>query len=54
MALLIGTIVIKVRILRAMRSSKDAAVSYEHHFDGNSSGWEVKYTRKTDKLFLIF
>jgi len=34
--------------------SKDAAVSYEHHFGGNSSGWEVKYTRKTDKLFLLF
>jgi hypothetical protein len=34
--------------------SKDAAVSYEHHFGGDSSGWEVKYTRKTDKLFLLF
>jgi Tfp pilus assembly protein PilE len=34
--------------------SKNAAVSYEHHFGGNSSGWEVKYTRKTDKLFFIF
>jgi hypothetical protein len=33
---------------------KDAAVSYEHHFGGNSSGWEVKYTRKMDKLFIIF
>ncbi|MCC5467335.1 hypothetical protein LMF89_18535 [Pelosinus sp. Bkl1] len=34
--------------------SKNAAISYEHHFGGNSSGWEVKYTRKTDKLFIIF
>lgn len=34
--------------------SEDAAVSYEHHFYGNSSGWEVKYTRNTDKLFIIF
>ena len=34
--------------------SKDAAVSYEHHFGGNQCGWEVKYTRKTDKLFIIF
>jgi hypothetical protein len=34
--------------------SKDAAVSYEHHFGGNESGWEVKYIRKTDKLFLLF
>ncbi|MCC5468717.1 hypothetical protein, partial [Pelosinus baikalensis] len=24
--------------------SKDAAISYEHHFGGNSSGWEIKYT----------
>lgn len=34
--------------------SKDVAVSYEHHFGGNQSGWEVKYTRKTDKLFFLF
>lgn len=34
--------------------SKDAAVSYEHHFAGKEKGWEVKYTRKTDKLFLLF
>jgi flagellar basal body-associated protein FliL len=33
--------------------SKDAAVSYEHHFGGNEKGFEVKYTRKTDKLFLL-
>lgn len=34
--------------------SKDNAVSYEHHFGGDNSGWEVKYTRKTDNLFLLF
>ena len=33
--------------------SKDAALSYEHHF-GGQSGWEVKYTGKTDKLFFLF
>ena len=33
--------------------SKDAALSYEHHF-GGESGWEVKYTRKTNKLFFLF
>jgi len=33
--------------------SKDAAVSYEHHF-GGKPGFEVKYTRKTDKLFILF
>ena len=34
--------------------SKDAALSYEHHFTGTQSGFEVKYTRKTDKLFILF
>lgn len=34
--------------------SKDAAVSYEHHFAGKEKGWEAKYTRKTDKLFFLF
>lgn len=34
--------------------SKDGAVSVEYHAGGNESGWEVKYTRKTDKLFLLF
>lgn len=34
--------------------SKDAAVSYEHHFGGNDKGWEVKYTRMTNKLFILF
>lgn len=34
--------------------SKDAAISYEHHFLGKEKGYEVRYTRKTDKLFLIF
>ncbi|GMB00939.1 hypothetical protein [Pelosinus sp. IPA-1] len=34
--------------------SKDAAVSYEHHFLGKEKGYEVTYTRKTDKLFFIF
>lgn len=33
--------------------SKDAAISYEHHF-GGKPGWEVKYTRKTDKLLFLF
>ena len=34
--------------------SKDAAVSAEYHYGGNDTGYEVKYTRKTDKLFLLF
>jgi len=34
--------------------SKDAAVSFEYHFKGNKPGWEVKYTRTTDKLFYLF
>lgn len=34
--------------------SKDAAVSYEQHFGGKQSGYEVKYTRKTDKLLFLF
>lgn len=34
--------------------SKDAAISYEYHFGGNKGGYEVKYVRKTDKLFIIF
>jgi len=34
--------------------SKDAAVSVEYHFGGCDTGWEVKYTRKTDKLFSLF
>lgn len=34
--------------------SKDVAVSYEHHFAGQQSGFEVKYTRKTDKLLGVF
>jgi len=34
--------------------SKDAAVSAEYHVGGHESGYEVKYTRKTDKLFLLF
>lgn len=34
--------------------SKDAAVSYEQHFEGEKSGFEIKYTRKTDKLMFIF
>lgn len=34
--------------------SKDAALSYEHHVRGKEKGWEVKYTRKTDKLFFLF
>ena len=32
--------------------SKDAAVSYEHHF-GGKPGFEVKYTVKTDKLLSL-
>lgn len=34
--------------------SKDAAVSMEYHVGGHEKGYEVKYTRKTDKLFLLF
>jgi len=34
--------------------SKDAAISVEYHYGGNDTGYEVKYTRKTDKLFLLF
>jgi len=34
--------------------SKDAAVSIEYHAGGSEKGGEVKYTRKTDKLFLLF
>lgn len=34
--------------------NKDAAFSYEHHFGGRESGWEIKYTVKTDKLFFLF
>ncbi|MBP2628439.1 MAG: hypothetical protein H6Q68_3150 [Firmicutes bacterium] len=34
--------------------SKDAAVSAEYHFGGREKGFEVKYTRKTDKLFILF
>jgi len=34
--------------------SKDAAVSAEYHFGGREIGWEVKYIRKTDKLFVLF
>lgn len=34
--------------------SKDAAVSAEYHYDGNESGWELKYTKKTGKLFGLF
>jgi len=34
--------------------SKDAAVSAEYHYGGNEKGFEVKYTHKTDKLFLLF
>jgi len=30
--------------------SKDADVSVEYHVGGRQSGYEVKYTRKTDKL----
>lgn len=33
---------------------KDAAVSFEYHFKGNTPGCEVKYTRKIDKLFYLF
>ena len=29
-------------------------VSYEHHFSWQSSGWEAKYTVKTDKLLFLF
>lgn len=34
--------------------SKNAAVSYEQHFCGKETGWEVKYTRKTDKFLFLF
>lgn len=34
--------------------SKDAAVSVEYHAGGREKGYEIKYTRKTDKLFLLF
>ena len=34
--------------------SKDAAVSVEYHYGGDKKGFEVKYTRKTDKLFGLF
>ena len=33
---------------------KNQAVSYEHHFAGKESGWELKYTVKTDKLMFVF
>lgn len=33
--------------------SKDAAVSVEYHYGGRDPGWEVKYTRKTDKLLFL-
>jgi len=34
--------------------SKDAAVGVEWHIGGREKGFEVKYIRKTDKLFLLF
>lgn len=34
--------------------SKDAAISAEYHVGGREKGFEVKYTRKIDKLFLLF
>lgn len=34
--------------------SKDVTASVEYHFGGRNTGWEVKYTRKTDKLLLLF
>lgn len=34
--------------------SKNVAISYEHHFLGKEKGYEVTYTRKTDRLFFIF
>jgi len=34
--------------------SKDAAVSVEYHIGGRDLGWEVKYTKKTDKMFGLF
>jgi len=34
--------------------SKDAALSYEQHVGGKESGWEIKYTVKTDKLLFLF
>ena len=34
--------------------SKDAAASAEYHYGGHEKGFEVKYTRKVDKLFLLF
>jgi len=35
--------------------SMDAAVSVEYHYGGvHEKGFEVKYTRKTDKLFGLF
>jgi len=34
--------------------SKDAAVGVEYHAGGHESGFEVKYVRKTDKLFGVF
>ena len=34
--------------------SRDAAVSVEYHTGGSEKGFEVKYTRKTDKLFGLY
>jgi len=34
--------------------SKDAAVGVEYHVGGKENGFELKYIRKTDKLFLLF
>ena len=34
--------------------SKDAAMALEYHVGGNEKGWELKYIRKTDKLFFLF
>ena len=34
--------------------SKNAAVGVEYHIGGRESGFEVKYIRKTDKLFGLF
>jgi len=34
--------------------SKDATVSAEYHVGGRENGFEIKYTRKTGKLFLLF
>lgn len=29
-------------------------MSAEYHVGGREKGFEIKYTRKTDKLFLLF